>query len=399
MRSLAARRLAAAPLLAVLAPTVLAAAPLTVHGTALTPAGAPLAGARAELLPVPGNCEMGRLRLAGGEPAPAAAATTDALGGYALAAPGPGVYAVRLRAAGAVPLQSVPLPLVEDLELPPATPPPDAGAALLVRDAAGAARRSLGPRRRAPVGGGWRPAPRVGRTSADGSLSLPRAAGEALTVRVFTAVGREEVRADWTGGAIALAPQPAPARRLRVRDVQGRPVPDVLVRAGEALWPIGLTGADGGLDVPATAPRVLLVAPDGRQQPASLGRAGDPVVLADAVPLAGSVVAAETKQSLASAFLWSAAEPSAAGHRRRRPLRRRSDHRRRSRSRSQHPSSYRSRPSRRPRTSRRASSPPWRCSAPPRCPRASGRCRPRRRGGLYRRLVPPQPQAARERRR
>ena len=313
MRSLAARRLAAAPLLAVLAPTVLAAAPLTVHGTALTPAGAPLAGARAELLPVPGNYEMGRLRLAGGEPAPAAAATTDALGGYALAAPGPGVYAVRLRAAGAVPLQSVPLPLVEDLELPPATPPPDAGAALLVRDAAGAARAGLwvlaeGP----PVGGGWRPAPRVGRTSADGSLSLPRAAGEALTVRVFTAVGREEVRAGWTGGAIALAPQPAPARRLRVRDVQGRPVPDVLVRAGEALWPIGLTGADGGLDVPATAPRVLLVAPDGRQQPAWLGRAGDPVVLADAVPLAGTVVAAETKQPLAGALVWSAADPGAA---------------------------------------------------------------------------------------
>ena len=314
MKSLASRllTLTTAALLAALFPPALFAGPLAVRGTVLDAAGTPLAGARAELLPVPSSYEQGRLRLAGAEPAALATTTTDALGRYALAAPGPGVFTVRLGAAGAVPLQSPPLPLVEDAELPPAAPPPDAGAALVVRGGGWAGSYVLADAAGAARPGGWRIAPRVGRLGAGGGLALPRVAGEALTVRVFGAAGAEAVHRGWTGGPIVLDPRPAPTRRLRVRDRRGAPVPDVLVRAGEALWPVGLTGTDGGLDVAARGPealRVLLVTADGRQQPAWLGRGDEPVVLADPVPLDGLLIAAETKQPLGGVLLWSGADP------------------------------------------------------------------------------------------
>ena len=276
MKSLASRLLTTAALLAALSPPALFAGPLAVRGTVLDAAGAPLAGARAEdLLQVPSSYEQGRLRLAGAEPAAlATTTTTDALGRYALTAPGPGVFTVRLGAAGAVPLQSPPLPLVEDAELPPATPPPDVGAALVVRDGRGGGRAGayvLADAAGAARPGGWRIAPRVGRVGADGALVLPRVAGEALTVRVFGAAGAEAVHTGWTGGPIVLDPQPAAARRLRVRDRTGAPVPDVLVRAGEALWPVGLTGADGGLDVVARGPEALRRPPSDGRRPAAAG--------------------------------------------------------------------------------------------------------------------------------
>jgi protocatechuate 3,4-dioxygenase beta subunit len=80
-----------------------------VRGRVLAPTGAALAGAGAELL-----------SFKGGEPAPVVTTVTDAQGRYVLATPGPGVYWVRISATGSSPFESRTLPLVEDVDLPPA---------------------------------------------------------------------------------------------------------------------------------------------------------------------------------------------------------------------------------------------------------------------------------------
>lgn len=84
-----------------------------VTGTVLGPDQRPLAGARAELVPILPRAT------AAADPAPAAAIATDAAGRYALEAPWSGLWRVVIRNAGSPPVPSSPLPLVEPYELPP----------------------------------------------------------------------------------------------------------------------------------------------------------------------------------------------------------------------------------------------------------------------------------------
>ena len=79
-----------------------------VTGTALGPDDRPAASARVELFPL------------GPNQSPAAEARTDAAGRFALRAPSTGIWRVVIWSSP--PLQSPPLPLVEDLELAPARP-------------------------------------------------------------------------------------------------------------------------------------------------------------------------------------------------------------------------------------------------------------------------------------
>src|SRR5262245_27934604 len=114
-------------------------------GTVIGPEGRPMAGARVELIPILSGFEQGLRGLESpGAPPPAAVAATDGTGRFVLPAATPGIWKVVVRGAGAVPLQYVPLPLTEPLELPPAILAADAGAPLLVTDAAGK-----------PVAGAW----------------------------------------------------------------------------------------------------------------------------------------------------------------------------------------------------------------------------------------------------
>lgn len=119
-----------------------AAAQPVATGTVIGPEGRPLAGARVELIPVLSGFEQGLRGLEGpGDPPPATVAATDGTGCFVLRADAPGIWKVVVRGAGAVPLQYVPLPLAEPLELPPAILSADAGARLLLLDAAGFQRR------------------------------------------------------------------------------------------------------------------------------------------------------------------------------------------------------------------------------------------------------------------
>src|SRR5215210_2679531 len=294
MRARAMRRIAFVVLLAVAAP---AAAQPVARGIVLDGARGPLAGAQVELLPVLRNYEQGRRRLEGRDPAPLAVTVTDTLGRFVVGGGKTGVFAVRVAAPGKVPIRFDPLPLVEDTELPPAVPPKDAGAKLLFRTAQGRAAPDLwvfaGSKEGELSLGGWRIAPRVGHTAPDGSLTLPRLDGEELRVSCVRSAGRS----------------------LRVVDGRGQPVAGVLVRLGEAAWPVGLTDDAGRIAIRVRdggVPRLRLVNADGRQTVVRLTASTEEtltVTFADRVPLSGRVLREEDGRSLAGALVWSITEP------------------------------------------------------------------------------------------
>lgn len=290
---------------------------LGVRGQVLDARGEPLVGARVELTAAPSSYEQGLQRLTGRDSAPVATTTTDALGRYVLAAPGSGVFAVRIAAPGKVPLSFDPLALVEETELPPAVPPGDVGARLLLRDAAGRGAAGLWVLAEgvaAGLPGGWQLAPRVGRTAADGRVALPRLADEKLRVRVFHGMGDEESHSSVADGEVRLAAALVGERRLRVAGARGEPAAGVLVRVGEAAWPAGLTDTDGRLSLRTRAAgllRIRLITSDGRQLAVDLPPASgiEMLVLADAPPRAGRVLRDEDRRPLAEALVWSRGDP------------------------------------------------------------------------------------------
>lgn len=296
---------------AALAAPLLARPVLT--GALFDAAGAPLPGAQVELLPVPGNFEAGRLRLEGRDlPPPVTTVRGDVHGRFRLEAPRPGVWKLVVRAAGTVPLQYGPVLLLEDEELPPALLPADAALRVRVvldggQPAQGAwvlAETADGSRRAA----GWRPELRVGRTAADGTLSLPRRSGERLRVSAFPSGQSVDVDPSLPEAAIRLRP-PGPARRLQVVAPDSTPVAGVLVRAGDQSWPAGLTAADGTVSLPGGVTSLRLVTPDGRQQVAVLPESRK-LTLAPAVQVAGRVLDAATGRGLPDAALWLDTDPA-----------------------------------------------------------------------------------------
>ncbi len=297
-----------------------------VRGQVLNRLGVPLAGVRVELVALPTGYEQGLRRLEGREPVPVAAGGTDALGRFLLAADKPGIFAVRVSATDRIPMTFEPLPLVEETELPPAVPPEDAGMALLARHAAGLPAPGIWVLAEgegdAPRVGGWRAVPRIGRTAADGSLTLPRLASEKLRVRVFSGAGGEEVWEGFSGGELHLGKIAAPERNLRVVDPRGQAVASVLVRLGEAAWPAGLTDGDGRLTIRTRTDggaRVRLTSADGRRLVTNLaaprGAASrteeETLVLEDAPAQTGRVRRKEDGRPLAGALVWPSADPGA----------------------------------------------------------------------------------------
>ncbi|MDY7095368.1 MAG: carboxypeptidase regulatory-like domain-containing protein [Acidobacteriota bacterium] len=255
--------------------------PLEVCGLVTWSGSTPAAGVKVELLPWMPADEAGRRRLAGEvQPPPAARGTTDASGRYRLAAPSPGVWRVRILADEAIPLQFLPLILVQAVELPPAaltparrlegqvvTPNGDAlpGAWIFVRDPQQAS--SL------RAGSPWRDDFRVLQTDATGRFRLLSGLEEELQLTIFppaTSRDRAPLRVEgFRSGQIVWAPS-GEERQLRVVNPHRRPLADVLVRMGDLAWPTAVTGADGQATVlvspnPAgTPPAVQLSLPDGR---------------------------------------------------------------------------------------------------------------------------------------
>ena len=273
----------------------------------------PLSGARAELVPVLGNFEAGGLRLEGRDlPGPRAMATSDAQGRFRLEPPEARAWKIVVRAAGRVPMEYGPFLALDAEEVPAVQMPPDVGArlrtvpgALVVASASGEVRA-----------GSWRPELRVGRTAADGSLTLPRLEGERLQVSVFIPGRPEVVQPDFQEGTIQLQPAREVSLALQAVAPDGSPIEGLLLRAGGQAWPVGRTAADGTMLLPVRegeTAKLRLVAADGRQHVFNVRPGGQrTVTFPPASPVAGKVLDAGTGRALADAALWLDTDPALA---------------------------------------------------------------------------------------
>ena len=304
-------------------------AEIAVTGSVTATGGAPLAGASVELLPVVSGFESGRLILAGRlEPPAAATARTDDAGRYRLAAPRSGVWKLVVKAAGFVPVQLLHIAVVEPLVIAPAVLTADRGTRVRVTDGAGRPRAglwvwadaTLPPRKEI-----WRPAFRAGRTDSRGSIALPRAAGERLTIQVLgggvALASRESGKDEETlqvrppGEAVGATPRMDSA--IRTLEIAGEQRATVLVRTGPLAWPVGFLESGQPLRFadPADGPRTLrLVKADGRRQtvemPAVAGRDTPwAVTPPPSILFNGRVLDALSRRPIAGAVVWLGADP------------------------------------------------------------------------------------------
>jgi carboxypeptidase family protein len=285
-----------------------------ISGSVLVTAGERPEAVVVELFPILPDFEFGRLRLQGVERfEPAASGRLTGEGRFHLEAPQSGLYRLVVRTPGGVPVQVGPIALVEDLELAPVAPPRDVGVHLEVIDTGGL-----------PIAGawgfasgeeslenGWRLDFRLGRTDADGRLTLPRRPGEKLSLSFFVP-SRGEVRLDaFEGGRVHMPPIGTP-RLLRVVYEDGAPLPGILLRYGARAWPVGLSDANGVLRLPPATGKpeeLRLVAPAGLQHsfpaPTNGLEAGELTVrLPAARTLLGRIVDARTGRPIAGALAW-----------------------------------------------------------------------------------------------
>ncbi|MEM6794974.1 MAG: carboxypeptidase-like regulatory domain-containing protein, partial [Acidobacteriota bacterium] len=314
---------------------------------------APLEGARAELVVLENNYRAAARLLArelerGGEAGapsslqPLDVARSDARGRFALEAPAPGVFAIRVRAPGHLPAIFRPLPAANAVELPPLFLSRSSPVTVRLegaRQSAWIAVRSS-PGADSALGGdsernGWRPDSRLRGLGATGRLTVERARGESLDLAVLTGRGleRRRIPSAAAGDRITLqAPgaraQPGPAARsaLRVTGADGAPVAGVIALLGGEALPIGVTDSEGRLEISgqyAEAEPLRLLAADGRSLATWHVTAPPGYVVERRLPaletLVGSTraMATATKSAapaaagppLAGALVWSSLDP------------------------------------------------------------------------------------------
>jgi protocatechuate 3,4-dioxygenase beta subunit/uncharacterized GH25 family protein len=306
------------PLLTLLA-FPLHAAGIPVTGRVLAPDGRPAPGVRVLLMPELADFELAKLELAGkADPAPAATASTDAAGSFRITAPEAGMWTVRLEGAGYAPLEMALAPLTEETELPDASLVPGAALQVKVADPQGkpianAWVRVESPRALSIVATPWQiPLHRVAFTDASGGATLPRQSDEVVTVWAaapgLLPVRQEKVR----GSAVTLRLAAGAARRIEVRDAQGKPMAGVLVALADSFWVAGRTAEGGRLDlpVPAAGLDLRLAAENGRRLTWRL-RAAKPeekgpavIALKPTAPVSGKVVEEKTGRPVPGALVW-----------------------------------------------------------------------------------------------
>jgi len=158
---------------------------------------------------------------------PATVARPRPDGSFEVVVAQPGVYRIAVRGEGILGLEIPALPLVEDVELPPAVMEPARPLEIQVTDRDGRPATGVTVCARSPAPAGspapWMPAERCGTTAARGRLVLQRGADERLALCAadprFT-TRRVEVE---DGGAVTLGLQPARTVFVEVRSPDGKP--------------------------------------------------------------------------------------------------------------------------------------------------------------------------------
>lgn len=299
------------------------AAQIAVSGVVLDWQDRPIAGATLEIRRLPGAFQEARALLRNDEPDPVATAVSDARGRFRGSVPEAGMWRLRVHARGFF-SQQLDLPLVESAELQevhlgPATP-------LRVRvidpegwPVAGARLRAVSPLEDdlRPWTGYelWRPAPRLATTGRDGTAVIPAGGSELTAIAdgfLETTLNHLD-QGSQDQSAVTLRLSRGCRRTLEIMNPQHRPAAGILVQGGR--WGLGLTGADGRMEVTAPCKGEMplhLLTPDGRRsrevlQPSSEPSAAVQLTLPPrAARLAGRVLDAASRQPIAGALVWPA---------------------------------------------------------------------------------------------
>jgi protocatechuate 3,4-dioxygenase beta subunit len=250
---------------------------------------------------------------------PVARAATDELGRFQLPSPHAGLWVVRVEGRGFAPLMTELVPLLEPTELPDAELAEDTGLRVRVADARGAPIpqatvliRSGRPRGPWSWRSPWAVPLRGGRTGQDGTLRLPRAAREEVSVSAYAQGHACGTARGVLGTAARLSLPAATALRLEVRSALGEPVAGVVVALGEPPHPVAATDASGSATVSANPARrqpFLLVAGDGRRLHATLAEGPLRYALPDRLSLRGRLLDADSRQPIPGALVWDGEQP------------------------------------------------------------------------------------------
>ncbi|HEX2252851.1 MAG TPA: carboxypeptidase-like regulatory domain-containing protein, partial [Thermoanaerobaculia bacterium] len=298
------------------------AAVAEVSGRVVDSFGRPLAGARAELAPLPSNHAWAAGLLAGRlTPAAVAAANSGPDGRFVLKVPETGVWSLTVTAAGRLAMRLAPLPVVEAEVLPDVALWPSEPVRVRVLDAVGAPAAGVwvhaASSSTAPWDGaeGWRPAARARSTAADGTAVLERGPGEWLEVHALPPGSLTAVAIRGEDRIELRLPPAQPHCTLRVVDADGRALPGVVISRETLAWPSGITAEDGTLRLSAAGVTrgLFLFGPAGERLRSALPEPAD-AAAADASPpailvlpgpgtVAGRMVAAETRRPLEGALV------------------------------------------------------------------------------------------------
>ena len=317
----------AGPIVAVAAASLFsfpAAAQIPVGGRVVDDRGQPVSGAEVALVSYPDAAERAALELAGqADLEPAAIAATGVDGRFLLSAPEPGMWKVRVRARGYVPLELAVCPLFEAAELEDARLAPDVGLSVEVLDGRGLPRAgavvvaSVLEDHPAPLHGLPAAGARVAVTGVDGRAALPRRQGEKLRVWA-RAPGHLVAELTSASGGAALRLAAGCTRSVAVREPSGRPATGVFVYASSRV--LGRTDEAGRLTIATPCDRGLsltILSADGRQTEAEVrplaqeGFARAVVAVLPRLParVVGRVIEDGSRNPVANAYVWASGEP------------------------------------------------------------------------------------------
>lgn len=295
---------------------------ISIAGRVLLEGGAPIAGARVELVPRVGGEDRARAALAGEETTPAARSVSDPEGRFRLAAPNAGLWQVVVSAKGFVPLEAELPPLLEDIVLADAVLPADAGLRVRVVDSEGAPRPGATvfvrtDRHRFRTREAWQIAPRFGITDPEGGILLPKPESERVHIESGLPGLGTGTRRGIVGTTARVRLEPGTARAIRARGKDRQPVAGAIALI--AGVPYALTDAEGALDLivdPAARTELVLLAPDGRRLATNVV-AGAPeererplvLTLPDLQSMSGKLVDAVSRRAIAGGVVWDRQNP------------------------------------------------------------------------------------------
>ncbi len=292
--------------------------------------GRPVRGAEAQLLPLASEYELGRLHLGmRTDPEPVATARTDARGRFHLAAPGPGMWTVRVEAQGYSPRELLLQPLMDATELPVVEMRSASTLRVQIKDSAdrplqatvAAFRQSLSTSRLreswgAPhrSGGGWRSRLSIAGTDTIGTVRLPASNTGDWSVAVVAAGYLPRQQAVGRQPFLELRMKPGEPRSLAV--VEGRrPVASTLIYVAGMALPIAMTDMEGRATIAAPSDQLTeltLASPQGHRgshhlAPLAEGATGkltETIRLVPPQPWSGRVIDRRSREPIAGALVW-----------------------------------------------------------------------------------------------